>query len=177
MNNMVLKKIKADSPDLPVLKKLYEEAFPEGERPLGIDDFFAYQNQLPVEILGIYPDEAPGSFAGFFLILENESFVYLLFFAVCPDKRSSGIGGKAIIALREYCGNKQLTFSYESTFQESDNAEQRERRRSFYLKNGFYETGWFAKLGATEFIIASSQKEFDKDNFIKRLDKFCNRLY
>lgn len=58
-------------------------------------------------------------------------------------------------------------FSYESTFEESDNAEQRERRRNFYLKNGFYETGLFVVVNGTEFIIASSKKEFDKEVFVE----------
>jgi hypothetical protein len=81
--------------------------------------------------------------------------------------RSTGIGSKAFKAILEYYDDIPFWFSYESTFEESDNAEQRERRRRFYLKNGFYETGWFAKLNGTEFIIASSKKEFDKEAFEK----------
>ena len=47
-------------------------------------------------------------------------------------------------------------------FEASDNTEQRERRRLFYLKNGFYETGWFLNFNDTEFIITSSKENFDK---------------
>ena len=54
-----------------------------------------------------------------------------------------------------------------ATFEECDNAEQRERRRNFYLKNGFHETGWFTRINGTEFIIASSKEDFDKDAFVK----------
>ena len=87
--------------------------------------------------------------------------------------RSTGIGSKAFKAVLEYYEDIPFWFSYESTFEESDNAEQRERRRRFYLKNGFYETGWFAKLNGTEFIIASSKKEFDKEAF----EKFMGAMF
>ena len=79
--------------------------------------------------------------------------------------RSSGIGSKAFKAIVDHYGDTPFWFSYESPFEESDNAEQRERRRRFYLKNGFHETGWFTKMNGTEFIIACSKEEFDKDAF------------
>ena len=33
------------------------------------------------------------------------------------------------------------------------------------MKNDFYETGWFTEEAGTEFIVASSQKEFDAEAF------------
>ena len=163
---MILRKLTPDHPDVPAVKKLYVEAFPERERGASMDQILEYADQLPIDLLGIYPDEMPDTFAGFFLMVNGESFAYLMFFATCPEMRSTGIGRKAINALRSNYGDTPIIFSYESVFEESDNAVQRERRRAFYLRNGFYETGWFTKLNGVEFIIASSQEEFDKDTFI-----------
>ena len=59
------------------------------------------------------------------------------------------------------CGDKPLVITYESIYQPSDNDEQRRRRHAFYVKNDFYETGWFTEEAGIEFIVASSQKEFD----------------
>ena len=105
--------------------------------------------------------------------VRGEASVYGVYFATRPDLRSTGIGGKAFKAILEYYNDMPFWFSYESPFEESDNAEQRERRRRFYLKNGFYETGWFTKLNGTEFIIASSKKEFDKEAF----EKFMGAMF
>ena len=91
--------------------------------------------------------------------------MFLLFFATLPEKRSGGIGSKAIKVLVERCGDKPLVLTYESIYQESDNDEQRRRRHSFYVKNDFYETGWFTEEAGIEFIVASSQKEFDAEAF------------
>ena len=166
---MILKQLKPDHPDIPAVKQLFEEAFPENERTVSMDVIVAHLNQLPCDLIGIYPDETPDTFAGFFLGLRGEACVYGVYLATRPELRSTGIGGKAFKAIVESYGDMPFWFSYESPFEENDNAEQRERRRRFYLKNGFYETGWFARMNGTEFILASSRKEFDKEAFEKMI--------
>lgn len=164
---MNLRLLTPEHPDIPAVKALFEEAFPENERTISMDTILASMDKLPVKILGVYPDEAPDEFAGFFLTAEGDSCVYLTYLAISPEKRSGGIGSKAMNAVREYYAGKKLLFSYESIYQESDNAEQRARRRKLYLKLGFYETGWFANINGTEFILASSEPEVDKDEFLQ----------
>ena len=63
---MILKKITANHPDIPALKKLYEEAFPENERPLSMDTILSFMDQIPCDLLGVYPEETPDEFSGFF---------------------------------------------------------------------------------------------------------------
>lgn len=164
-NKMILRLLTPDHTDIPKVKKLFEEAFPENERTMSMDDILAHADELPIDLIGIYPDETPDDFAGFFLTFKSDASVYLVYFATCPEKRSGGIGSKAIGALKEFYGEKPILFSYESVYEESDNAEQRERRRSFYLKNGFFETGWFARMNDTEFILASSKEGTGKEDF------------
>ena len=134
-----------------------------------MDVILTYLDQMPCDLLGIYPDETPDTFAGFFFGFRGDSGVYGVYFATRPALRSCGIGSKAFKAIVEHYGDTPFWFSYESTFEESDNAEQRERRRNFYLRNGFHETGWFAKMNGTEFILASSKEEFDKEAFEKMM--------
>ncbi|MBR3146605.1 MAG: hypothetical protein IKF54_00495 [Eubacterium sp.] len=124
-------------------------------------------DQIPSDLLGVYLDENPDSFVGFYFGIRGEKSVYGVYYATDSKLRSTGIGGKAFQAILKYYDDIPFLFSYESTFEESDNAEQRERRRRFYLRNGFHETGWFTKLNGTEFIIASSKEDFDKDDFIE----------
>lgn len=170
---MILKKLTADHPDVPALKKLFEEAFPVSERPMDMDAILLMVDQIPCDLLGVYQDDAPDTFVGFFFGIRGESSVYGVYYATDPELRSTGIGSKAFKAILEYYDDIPFWFSYESTFEESDNAEQRERRRKFYLKNGFYETGWFAKMNGTEFILASSREEFDKEAF----EKFMSGMF
>lgn len=162
---MLLKKLTINHADIEHVKKVFLDSFPENERPMDIDTILA-QDEIPFDLIGIYPDEAPDDFVGFFLTVKNDECAYLVYFAISPEKRSGGIGSKAIQALKEQYKDTPLLFSYESIYQESNNAKQREKRRNFYLKNGFYETGWFANLAGTEFILASSVEEFHKDSFL-----------
>ena len=166
---MILKKLSVDHPDFPAVEKLYEASFPKEERLGTMAQLVEASEQMPVdsaiEVLGIYPDEDPDDFVGFFTTADCGTFLFLLFFATLPEKRSGGIGSKAIKVLVEHCGNKPLVLTYESIYQESDNDEQRRRRHSFYVKNDFYETGWFTEEAGIEFIVASSQKEFDAEAF------------
>ena len=166
---MLLVRLANDHPDISAVKMLYEEAFPANERSMTIDHMLALSELLPshisLELLGIYPDDTPTAFAGFILSIQNESSVYVLFFAICPEQRSSGIGGKAIQAFQELCGSKAIILEYESVYEASANAEQRLRRRSFYLKHGFYDTGWFLKDNGTEFAIACSCDTFNKHDY------------
>lgn len=166
---MILKKLTIDHPDFPAVEKLYEESFPKEERHGTMTQLVEASEQMPgdsaMEVLGIYLDEDPDDFAGFFTTADCGTFAFLLFFATLPEKRSGGIGSKAIKVLEERCGEKPLVLTYESIYQESDNDEQRRRRHAFYVKNDFYETGWFMEEAGIEFIVVSSQKEFDAEAF------------
>ena len=166
---MILKKLSVDHPDFPAVEKLYEASFPKEERHGTMTQLVEASEQLPgdsaMEVLGIYLDEDSDDFAGFFTTADCGTFSFVLFFATLPEKRSNGIGSKAIKVLVEHCGDRPLVLTYESIYQESDNAEQRRRRHSFYVKNDFYETGWFTEEAGTEFIVASSWKEFDAEAF------------
>mgnify|MGYP002626996577 CR=1 FL=1 len=120
---MKLKKLAPDHADITLLNKLYLEAFPPNERLLSMEEIFALEGRVPLDILGIYPDENPEQFAGFFMVLVHEKFVYLLFFATCAHMRSTGIGSKAI---------KALVDTYEGKPSYYDNHHESERYNDRY---------------------------------------------
>ncbi len=72
-------------------------------------------------------------------------------------------------ALKERYGDKAIVFDYESVFEECDNMAQRKRKRAFYLRNGYLETGWFMRANGVELIVASSREEFDINDYVAML--------
>ena len=94
-----------------MLNELYIEAFPPNERLLSVEEIFDLTDKASIDILGIYPDETPERFAGFFMTFVHEKFVYLMFFATNAEMRSTGIGSKAIKALVELYSGKPLLLS------------------------------------------------------------------
>ena len=150
-----------DSPDVMLAQQLNEEAFPDNER-VDLDDFFRSNTDGQLEILGIYTEEA---FSGFFVMRLFQNIAYMAFFAVIKEKRSLGIGSQALKDLKEYYPGKQIVVDFESVREEAANKGQRQRRRNFYLRNGFYKTGWFQFYSDTEFEIVCSVPMFDKETF------------
>ena len=149
------------SPDTILAQQLNEEAFPDHER-VDLAELFRFNVNAQTAILGIYEEE---SFSGFFVTRLFGRTAYLAFFAITKEKRSRGLGGQALRALKEYYPEKQIVVDFESVREASDNEAQRQRRRQFYLKNGFYETGWYQYYSDTEFELACSEPVFDKEGY------------
>lgn len=158
---MELKKLTPSSPDVALVEQLNMQAFPENER-VSIQGLFAFGQDGSMDILGIYAEQ---EFAGFFVIRKFRNFSYIAYFAICPEKRSRGIGSAALRCLREFYPEQQIVVDFESPDESCANNSQRLRRRSFYYRNGFFETGWYQFYMETEFEIACSDTKFDKAGF------------
>lgn len=158
---MQLKLLPQNSEDKLIADTINEEAFPECERN-SLDDMYASDTADIIEILGIYDDNA---IVGFFIVRKYKNIRYLAYFAVSQDKRSAGIGSQALKFLMERYPYAQIVTEFETPDDSCDNNAMRLRRRDFYLRNGFYETGWYSFYDDTEFTIACSEPVFDKEGF------------
>lgn len=156
-----LRIILQNSPDKSELEMINEESFPVNERN-SIDDLFASGRDGNLDIIGIYADNV---LAGFFAVRKFGRIRYMAYFAVCSQKRSKGIGSKALQLLKEFYPNSQIVNEFEAPDNRCENNAMRIRRREFYLRNGFFETGWYIFYDETEFEIACSDIKFDKQEF------------
>ena len=50
----------AEHPDIPVIKKLFEEAFPPNERTFDMNVILSFLDKSPLRLLGLYPDKEKG---------------------------------------------------------------------------------------------------------------------
>ncbi|HRR76422.1 MAG TPA: GNAT family N-acetyltransferase [Ruminococcus sp.] len=158
---MELRKLPRYSADKLIADAINEEAFPECERN-SLDSLYASDTEERLDILGIYEN---GTIAGFFVVRIFESIRYLAYFAVSQYKRSSGIGSKAIQLLKQRYHGAQIVAEFEAPDENCGNNALRLRRRDFYLRNGFFETGWYSFYDDTEFTIACTASDFDKEGF------------
>lgn len=109
--------------------RLYEEAFPPAERrtATGWKLQIATRPRFDVHVL---EDEA--GFAGFISSWQLSRCRYVEHFAVLPERRSGGIGTKALAAFLRMCGDTPVVLEVE--LPESELAV---RRIGFYRRNGF----------------------------------------
>lgn len=156
------------SHDKSELDKINEEAFPIKER-CSIDDLFNSGRDGNLDIIGIYVNS---ELVGFFAVRKFGRIRYMAYFAVSSHRRSMGIGSKALQLLKDFYPDCQIVLEFEVLDDNCENNNIRIRRRDFYLRNGFFQTGWFSSYDDTEFEIACSEKIFDKQEF----DKFITYL-
>ena len=158
---MELKRLTLQDPDCDLARALNREAFPENER-VEIDRLFADPAEHSLVLLGVY---RAGRFAGFCVVRESEKFAYLAYFAIAPECRSQGVGSAALALLREHYAGRQIVVECEASDEKAPNQQQRLRRRAFYLRCGYQETGWFMYYMQTEFELLCSEADFDKPGF------------
>ncbi len=81
------------------------------------------------------------NFLGFFVCAVYEEMVLIDYFAVVPSKRGEGIGTKSLKLLSDIYPEHHLFLEIEPENDKASNAFQRVRRKKFYLRCGFQETG------------------------------------
>lgn len=106
-----------------------------------------------------------GAFVGFLAVQTYRSLAYLFFLAIVPSRRSMGYGSQAIAALKAaYPGKKQVV-DFERVDASAENYGQRVRRREFYLRNGYRETGLFLRYLGVAYEVFCMDEDFRAEEF------------
>lgn len=118
------------------------------------------------EYFDFYYIEDNNKFIGFAVIQTYKNLSYLFFLAIVKEYRSKGYGGKALKLIKETYPNKIQVVDFEMVDINSTNYPQRIKRRKFYLKNGYRETGFFLSyLGVDYEVFCGLNDSFDEDSF------------
>ena len=155
--HMKIREMTAASGELPALEAINEEVIPEMER-CALADMLATGAK-------VFCIDVEGEPAGYMAVRCWRNFLYLAFLAVRADLRSAGIGGEAVRELIRRYPDRQVVVEYEAPDVCSGNRDERLRRKGFYLRNGFHETGWRTCYDGTEFEIGCSVPDFDAEGF------------
>ena len=130
---MNIKLVEATGKDqIEKIYELYMNAFPKSERkPFSI--IIKKQKEGTVDILSI--ENENNEFVGEAITAKYKDLVLLDYFAIDPEKRSSGYGSLALALLQEKYNNKRFILEIERDDIDCENKEQRIKRKKFYLKN------------------------------------------
>ena len=122
----------------PELRRLYESAFPREER-IPWEELLRLVEKMPLEFAE-YRDGA--ELLGITIVYPRPRLSWFWYFAVPEGKRGRGIGQRILSALIARYEGRSAVLDMEDPAQPgAPNAAQRLRRRDFYLRNGFRETG------------------------------------
>ena len=148
-------------------------AFPRNEQmPMWLLRALALRKS--VNFRAFYEDD---QFCGVLYTAEDNKYIFVLYLAVNDQIRSKGYGTKILDWLKLNT-EKSIVLNVESLDPSAENALQREKRISFYSKNGIFDTGCrFIDGGEKYSVLASDIEIFDPGEYEMLLSKFSFGMY
>lgn len=140
---------------------LAKEAFPP-EEYLAPDKLVKMSKADNFDFLALTDDDA---FIGFMVVQTHKELAYLFFLAIDPSCRAKGYGSRAIETLRALYPDKKQVVDLEMQDSTAPNNEQRIKRRQFYLKNGYKETGLFLSYLGVDYEVRCMGDNFEPQAF------------
>lgn len=153
--------ITASSPFWSRVEALAKEAFPP-EEYLAPKELVQMAEDAQFDFLALTEE---GRFVGFMAVQVHRSLSYLFFLAIASELRASGYGSGAIEALKERYPDKTQVVDFEMLDQGASNYGQRVKRKRFYLRNGYRETGLFLSYCGVDYEVMCMGEDFREDEF------------
>lgn len=166
---MIAKRIGADAALAERIEQINREAFPP-EEYMPLSEMLEVQDRGEFDVLALLDGGAP---VGFMAVSANAETAYLFFLAIGRDFRAKGYGSQALALYRSLYAGRQCTVDLEPLDPAARNAEQRVRRRRFYLKNGFAPSGYALEYRGTAFDLLCCAPPLDTAAF----ERLANGLH
>ena len=152
------------------VKEIYFSSFPKEERmPYPLMRLLSLGRSTA--FLSFREGDVPRGLA---YLAALDSIVFVMFLAVNPALRSRGYGSEILRKLEELYPGRKLILSIERCDVPAPNHDLRVRRKAFYLKNGFVETGYFVELSRVKQELLIKNGAFDRAEFLSFLKKYSN---
>ena len=115
--------------------RLYIGAFPKEERiPIRV----LTEHTRESELVACYDGEV---FCGFYYTLTFGDITHILFLAISEELRCRGYGSSILERVSERYPKNRIILDIEAEDASAPNNEQRIKRKAFYVKNGYAESG------------------------------------
>lgn len=164
-----IEKVKLNSTDI---KRIYFEAFPKKER-MPFPVMVAISKLWNTQFFGFYDGDVP---CGFIYLASIGKIVFVMFFAVDKCLRSKGYGSSILQQMKKKYPYKKIIVSIEPCDDSAPDIALRKRRKSFYMRNGYKETGYMMRLNGVVQEILINNGEFDEKQFRAFLAVYSNGI-
>ena len=96
----------------------------------------------------------------------NRKMIFIMFLAVDESLRTKGYGSAILKEIKNRYPDKKIMVSIEPCDDSAPDIEVRKRRKAFYRKNGYGETGYMIKLSGVVQEIMITNGDFGKKEFL-----------
>lgn len=155
---LTIKKVKLSSR---AVKHIYFESFLKNER-MPFPMMVAMSKLWNTEFLSFHDKE---TLCGFIYLATNRRLVFVMFLAVDEKLRSKGYGSAIMQEIQKRYPDKKIIISIEPCDENAFDLDIREKRRAFYIRNGYQGTGYMMKLNGVVQEIIITNGEFSKKEF------------
>lgn len=132
---LIIQPITEQSKELIQIETLYQHAFPDNERrPLAP---LLPNTSGHSEVIAFYDNTL---FCGFACLLTYKDITHIIYFAIDDALRGKGYGSQALTAIHKAKPGNRIIVDIETENNYADNIEQRQKRKHFYLRNGYIES-------------------------------------
>lgn len=147
------------------IKRLYKETFPKNER----FPFWILKHSIKKGKATINAIVEGNRFIGMTYIVNCDNSFYLMYFAIEKAYRNKQYGSKVLKHLNENYGTIFLSI-------EKPKDAVSDKRKQFYLKNGFYETNKYCTECGVDYEVLCNNKNFyiTKELHKKRYDNMTS---
>lgn len=143
------------------IRRLYLRAFPADERK----PFSVIRSLQEKQKTDVWYFEKGKAFAGFATTVNGEDTVLLDYLAVTEKKRGKGLGKEMMALLREQYAQKSVFLEIERVCDDAPNAEERMRRKQFYLSCGMRDMNVHANVFGVEMELLGWDCDIDFDRY------------
>ena len=165
------KKVKAAN--LKRVKQLLEQDFPKEER---LPSWLLYLLSL-CKTVGFYLFYNENAFIGFTYLIYSAEMTFVFYLDVDAKKRSQGYGAEILSWIKAVSKTAPVVLNIEQVDPKVPNYEQRKKRKAFYLRNGFAETGSFENYQDAPYEILSTAPEFSKEAYVRLFRQYSFGVY
>ena len=116
----------------------------------------------------IYDEE---KFIGLTYLINTNNITYVLYLAIDTNNRGKGYGSIVLDKIKKESNQESIVLCIEEIDQNADNFDQRVKRKKFYEKNEFIETGFKNKEGKRYYEILTNGKKYEKQTYEKMMKK------
>lgn len=143
------------------IKNIYVASFSKEDRmPFKMMLMMSYL--WNTEFLSFYDGDI---LCGFVYMATIREVTFVMFFAVDEKLRSKGYGSMILNEVQAIHPKNKIIVSIEPCDKDTEDIEQRLRRKKFYANNGYTETGCYIKLGGKKQELLIKNGTFDQREF------------
>lgn len=151
------------------VKRIYNDAFPKGDRI----PFWMLQTVAKRRATEMFVFRDGDACVGMDYAVSIDGITFVLFLAVDKRVRSRGYGSRILDQIKADHPD-DIIVSFEPSVEGADGCGPGSRRKAFYLRNGFRETGYAGVMGGKSQEIMVYNGAFDPDSFREFFRKYSN---